>query len=49
MSKRQISKIFPGTTHINRKEVKWFERLLEVVVDVATAFIISRTFVFCRV
>ena len=29
MSKRQISRIFPGVIHLNRKENKWFERLLE--------------------
>lgn len=28
MSKRQISKIYPGIRHLNRKESKWFEKLL---------------------
>lgn len=29
MSKRQISRIFPGVRHLNRKEEKWFQRLLD--------------------
>ncbi|MEE1336655.1 HNH endonuclease [Methanobrevibacter sp.] len=29
MSRRQISKIYPGIIHLNRKEEKWFERLLK--------------------
>ena len=28
MSRRQISKIYPGTIHLNRKEEKWFEKIL---------------------
>lgn len=29
MSKRQISKIYPGTMHINGKHLRWFEELLK--------------------
>lgn len=29
MSRRQISKIFPGVKHLNRKEERWFKRLLK--------------------
>ena len=29
MSKGQISRIYPGTTYVNRKKEKWFEKLLE--------------------
>lgn len=29
MSRRQISKIFPGVKHLNRKEERWFKRLLD--------------------
>ena len=28
MSRRQISRIYPGTIHLNRKEEKWFEKIL---------------------
>ncbi|WP_292601023.1 hypothetical protein [Methanobrevibacter sp. UBA212] len=28
MSRRQISRIYPGTLHLNRKEEKWFEKIL---------------------
>lgn len=29
MSKRQISKLYPGTLYLNSKQMRWFEKLLE--------------------
>ena len=29
MSRRQISRIYPGTLHINRKEENWFKKILK--------------------
>lgn len=30
MSRRQLSKIYPGVIYLNRREEKWFDRLLEI-------------------
>ena len=31
MSRHQISRIFPGVRHLNRKQQRWFEMLLEII------------------